>query len=600
MHVAYAPMSLEFRRLWERPMDFKRFNLSIAFIAALLLFAFCLNGTAQAQVRVKRPDRGSYQPPVVQKWYPVRKTPESAPESVVESRVERASYQVPAELQDVQDAQVKLRTAPKRKTKPAQTQPKPRTITHKQTGHKQTAHKQTTHRQVGHKKTTHKKTGHNKTAHKRTANQNNVRQAGAEIIHGDVIHDTFPIDSDGVIDGGCSCPNCVGEVACDAGSCDSLSCDSIGCDSKCRLSLPSKNAFISLDRCDWFGSVELLLMFRRGDRLPALVTTGPDGDVDTAGELNQIGTEILVGGGESIFDDVTAGARFQLGTWLDSQQARSLVLRGWFAGEETFGFSQDQESLPVIARPFLNVSDGQAAEQDTQVIAFPGQASGQISISGDSNVYGGDLSIRQLLWGHSQFAVDVFYGYQFMRFDENLSINTNSVSLIDDFAPLGSVLSVSDSFDIENEFHGGQLGLSSFGRWGCWSFSSLAKVGFGSLRRSADLQGETITSNGGVTAVDPNGLLVRSSNSGRSSDSTFGWVPELDFTLGWRRFPHFDVTIGYHVIALSDALQVSGAIDEDLASNLAVPQTGQIAPSADFRFDTFYIQGIHFGLSYVY
>ena len=115
MHVAYAPMSLEFRRLWERPMDFKRFNLSIAFIAALLLFAFCLNGTAQAQVRVKRPDRGSYQPPVVQKWYPVRKTPESAPESVVESRVERASYQVPAELQDVQDAQVKLRTAPKRK-----------------------------------------------------------------------------------------------------------------------------------------------------------------------------------------------------------------------------------------------------------------------------------------------------------------------------------------------------------------------------------------------------------------------------------------------------------------------------------------------------
>ena len=342
-----------------------------------------------------------------------------------------------------------------------------------------------------------------------------------------------------------------------------------------------------------------MTMHRKGSRIPALVTTGPSTDVGTAGELNQADTSIL-SGRDVILDDVTVGGSFTLGTWLDNCQNRSLVFRGWIAGKEDYQFSADQNSFPVITRPFLNVTDNQTPEQDTQLVAFPGRTDGNIHVRAESSVYGGDLSIRQLWWNQLGLRVDLFYGYQHMRMDESLGISSTSVSLDPNFAPLGSILAINDNFDVENSFHGGQLGLASLYREGCWSMRSLAKIGFGSLRREAHLRGNTLTSVGNATAIDNNGLLVRSTNQGHSRDHTFGWVPELDFTLGWHRYPRFDVTVGYHLVAMTDALQVAGMIDPSLAVNLADPPTGQQRPSRGFQYDTFYIQGIHVGLAYVY
>lgn len=130
--------------------------------------------------------------------------------------------------------------------------------------------------------------------------------------------------------------------------------------------------------------------------------------------------------------------------------------------------------------------------------------------------------------------------------------------------------------------------------------SGLAKTGFGSIARRANLQGATRTSIDGNTSFDNQGLLVRDTNSGKHTDRTFGWTPELDFTLGWHKFPRFDVTVGYHITAMTDALRVSGAIDSDLAVNLTDPPTGQQRPDKNFDYKTYYIQGIHFGLKYVY
>ena len=74
----------------------------------------------------------------------------------------------------------------------------------------------------------------------------------------------------------------------------------------------------------------------------------------------------------------------------------------------------------------------------------------------------------------------------------------------------------------------------------------------------------------------------------------------MDLTLGWQRYPCFDVTFGYHLIVMTDALQVSGAIDPDLAVNAATNPTGAQRPTPNFRYGTYYVQGMHFGLSYIY
>jgi hypothetical protein len=406
---------------------------------------------------------------------------------------------------------------------------------------------------------------------------------------------------------GCDgCPDCnscgCDSIGCDSIGCDSIGCDSIGCDSpSCNAPWYQrwKNPCLCLGTNDWFGSVELLLMFRRGDRLPPLVTTGPDTDPDTAGELGQTGTRVLVGG-ESILKDITAGGRFTFGTWLDRNHCNSLVFRGWFAGDKEYGFNTNQNVTPVIARPIFNVSDGQPAEQDAFLVAFPGRATGSIGVRAISEIAGGDISIRQKWYSKYCTTIDLLYGYQYMRLNESLAISSTSTSLDDAFAPVDSVISVADAFNAENEFHGGQIGFASRYRERCWSFNTIAKVGFGSLSRRANRSGVTVTSLGGASATDPNGLLVRSTNAGTVTDNTFSWVPELDFSIGWQKYRNLDVTFGYHIIGMTEALQVSGEIDPNLAVNLSNPPTGAQRPSPALRYNSYYVQGIHFGIQHNY
>ncbi|MEM6472803.1 MAG: BBP7 family outer membrane beta-barrel protein [Planctomycetota bacterium] len=385
----------------------------------------------------------------------------------------------------------------------------------------------------------------------------------------------------------CGCES----IGCDGLGCDGLGCDPFGCDS---LGICGGNR-------DWFGSLELLLMFRKGDRvLPLVTSTTTDPPVlETAGVRGEADT-IAIFGDEKLLDGMTAGGRLTIGSWLDRYKDRSIVLRGWFAGEETSGFATDDIATAVITRPFFDVSDGITPEESTLVVAFPDLASGSISVQADSNVYGADISMRQLWYKGMGGTIDLLYGYQYLGLDESLAISSTSTSLSDDFAPVGSVRSVIDDFDVENDFHGGQLGIATNYREGCWSFSSLAKVGFGSLSRRVTRTGTDFRSIDANNFTDPNGLLIRSTNSGERTDNTFSWVPELDFTLGWQHFPSFDVTVGYHVIAVTDAVQVSGTIDPELASNLVDPPVGAQRPSPTLRDNTFYVQGIHFGLNYIW
>ena len=57
------------------------------------------------------------------------------------------------------------------------------------------------------------------------------------------------------------------------------------------------NASLCFDRDRWFGGIDYLMMWSRGDRLPALVTTDTSTtpNAATAGRLGQAGTLVLVG-----------------------------------------------------------------------------------------------------------------------------------------------------------------------------------------------------------------------------------------------------------------------------------------------------------------
>ncbi len=342
------------------------------------------------------------------------------------------------------------------------------------------------------------------------------------------------------------------------------------------------------------------MMWRSGDSLPPLVTTSTA--AGGTGVLGAQGTAVLFGN-NSVLDELTAGGRLTVGTWLDDNHCHSLVLRGWSATEADYGFSTNQAANPIIARPFFNVTNGVAPANGSQVIASPNLREGSVQIQGSNEVFGADVSLRQPwvsgLGGH----IDFLYGYQFMRMNDALSIATNSLELP---PAQPTVLDVLDSFNAQNEFHGGQLGLAARYYEGCWSFNGTIKAAAGSVQRTAIRRGSQTRTLGANSVTEANGLLVRSTNSGELESNTFGWVPELDATLGFRWTPSLNLTFGYHAIAITDALQVSGMIDPDLAVNAAdIPAgantpPGQQRPSGSLRYDTFYVHGIHFGVNYMY
>jgi len=326
----------------------------------------------------------------------------------------------------------------------------------------------------------------------------------------------------------------------------------------------------------WFGAAELMLMFRSGDMLPVLAT----------GVNNS-----ALFGGERYYKDMTAGGRFKLGTWLDPYRCNSLVFRGWGAGKESFGFGVDSSQSATIGRPFLDVSPT-APTPPNNVLLIASAAdglTGSLNIKGGSEVYGGDIAIHRQWQAGLGGVIEVLYGYQHMRLNEDLDISSTTFD-----APNALVIDRRDYFAADNEFHGGEFGFATRYREGCWSFDGMIKVAAGSIRRTATLAG----SSAGIG--DTEGLLVRSSNEGKFRNSTFGWIPELDATIGYRYTQNLDFTIGYHFIAMTDALQVSGVLDPQLAVNADFPNSLPARPAFDARFNTFYVQSIHFGLQYVY
>jgi len=223
-------------------------------------------------------------------------------------------------------------------------------------------------------------------------------------------------------------------------------------------------------------------------------------------------------------------------------------------------------------------------------------------VNGTSDVMGADISVHQFMYGKFGGTIDLVYGYQYMRLDEELSISSTLTNLDSGGGvPVGTIIDVHDSFNAISEFHGAQVGFASRYSERCWSFNSLIKFGFGSLNRIAKRSGMTSTTVGVDTDITNEGLLVNSNNSGTTSDRTFGWIPELDLSLGYRITPRLDATFGYHLVAMTDAVRVSGTIDPELAVNSSsITPNDPARPTPNMQYETFYIQGIHFGLQYGY
>jgi Putative beta barrel porin-7 (BBP7) len=426
------------------------------------------------------------------------------------------------------------------------------------------------------------------------------------VTHNPIIDDGY-LPSELAVSGGCNCGRCGGGLVsgCSSG-CDDFAELAPTCAGTCG---PTGCGDAMFSGCSPLGSLlsrltiraEVPLYWRRAAGPPPLVTTAQAGTPQAAaGELGEPNTQILLGNA-SLSDTANAGFRITLGTWLRHDRYYGLLFRYWNAGEQndTFNFTSSQNE--ILARPFLNTTTGTSA-QDTQLIAFPNQSTGNISVSTGSEVYGLNIMLRRLAYQDRFTRVDWLYGYQHVSIDETLSINSNTlVTGNQNPALTGASIAVTDRFATQNDFNGLTYGFMGNRDLGCFKLESMFRLGLGNLRRQANANGSTTTTSAaGVSATESQGLLARNTNIQPFKDDTFTVLPEVGFNVAYRIRPGLDFNVGYNYMLVPKVLQAGQQIDKDLAVNLSDPLTGSLDPQLDIEQRKYWLHSLGLGLQWNY
>lgn len=368
----------------------------------------------------------------------------------------------------------------------------------------------------------------------------------------------------------CSNPCPAEDTCCFDGGCG-------GCSSCCR-------------RLDLWGSAEFLLWWAKGGVTPPLVTTSPDGTVQT--DAGVLPDATILFGQSYLGDEVQAGGRVTFGIWLDD--AHNVGAGGRFYGlggaNDNFRASGGADDR-ILARPFYNVL---LDIDEALLINYPGLVTGGIEASySNQNFLGAEAFLTIMMERDRCRRIDLIGGYQFMRLDDRLLIDSTHV--IDQF---GVQFDIRDRFATQNEFHGGQIGLKGQMMRGCWSIEALGKIALGVTNQRVSISGRTAVSPG----VDlPGGLLAQPTNIGEYSRDRFGYIPEFTLNLKYHMTPSCSFHVGYSIIWWSDVVTAGRQIDTGVnPTQLVGPVIGDARPAFEFEDENYWLQGINFGMSWDY
>lgn len=441
-----------------------------------------------------------------------------------------------------------------------------------------------------------------------------------EIYLGEVPHDS--LDGQIIYEGGGFAGNYGGHESYGLGGCDAMGgcaggcdhgCDSLGscgpggcgpggCDPcaggwrPCLTLCFPQNGWVSMEYLNWY---------QRGMNLPPLVTTSV-GQLPPRSQAGVLGgpTRILFGGDE-VLEDSFSGGRLQVGLWLDRCHTWAAVGEYFELSGRSESFSGNSNGFPVLARPFFNTLTG---AEDSQIVSYPGFATGSLSAEVSSELVGGGFHLRRqtnsgsgcghglLCDGCSMFhsRTDVLFGYRYVQLDEAVGVTENLVGT----SP-GESFHIQDRFRTLNQFNGFDMGMAYNRTRGCWSVDLLAKLAIGNTRQRVDINGTTSIDGG---APQQGGLLAQTTNIGSYSRDQFSMVPELGATLGYQLTHNLRLKAGYTLIFWSNVVRPGDQIDRDVNPNLFPPAVVGGAARPHFEFDdtSYWAQGVNLGAEFTW
>jgi hypothetical protein len=386
-------------------------------------------------------------------------------------------------------------------------------------------------------------------------------------------------------------PGC--DVGCDMG-CDS-SCDG-GCDSAaCGGGL---GRMMNLCQSDGWIRAEGLIMFMEARQAPPLVTSSDPGTFPVLPDPNNPpnpGAPVVTEFGDELDGGVSGGFRFDVGRYLtDSFGVGGRVI--WL-GENGDDYSASGNgSGRSIGRPYFFVprTNPAIAREDAELVNVQDLFAGRVDASYATELVGAEAYARLAFCRSKSSHLEMIGGYSFFSIDDMLQISSTTTDL-------GTATSTTfaSSFDTENRFHGGQLGFESVVARGCWTARALTKVHLGNMEKTVSIRGTTdeVTPPNAPLPTSNSSLLVME-NQGTETADDFTFIPELNFTIGYRFRDHVSFTVGYNFLYF-DSVALAG---EQINRNIDTANLGANVTPAGFDINegSLWIQGISLGASIDY
>lgn len=370
------------------------------------------------------------------------------------------------------------------------------------------------------------------------------------------------IGSDGNYLDSCEC----GNEGCDTGCCDDYCCEDFSdCNVCCSQPCGPGRGF-------WVGG-EYLLWRLDGTALPPLVTESPSSTPpNEAGRLDEP-TTTIIGGNNVVGGDWRSGYRLFAGVYLDPCRKWALSGDYFNAGSDDYDFISTPSDDTIVTRPYFN---SQTGAQDVEFVSVPDELDGTARVNAGDEFQGAGLTLQRCVYSccdpcgcGPSTQVALLGGYRYYEYDSQLGVTENLIVLDGTTQPLipGTTFLVQDSFNAQNQFHGGELGLQARRIHGNFWWDGAAKLAIGTNRRIVTVSGQTVTTvPGSGTDVAAGGLLTSEvTNIGQYTDSTTVVIPDFRLGVGAMLTNHLSVRAGYRVIIWADVARAADHLPPGLA-----------------------------------
>lgn len=346
----------------------------------------------------------------------------------------------------------------------------------------------------------------------------------------------------------------------------------------------------------FWASAEYLLWSVRGDRIPALVSTGPSTlPPGSAGVPGTTGAAAVYGD-DRINTDCRSGVRFSAGLWLDNCRTLAVGAEVFQLQDPADGFLMSSPGLPVLVRPVFNTA---TMLPDAQVTAYPGVAQGTVAITTESRLCGAGVFARKTLCLKDYCCIDALIGYRYLKLEEQLVIaeELNATDVTPGAPPPGTQFVLLDAYKTRTQFHGADFGLVAHADFGRFFADVLGKVALGYNVREANVGGASRITVPGIGTENFQGGLYTIGAATRKSDQIFAVVPELRLNIGCRLCECVHVFAGYSVMCWSNVIRPGGQIDQRVDPNQLPPALVPITPrDIPYQSTTLWIHGLNIGI----